>query len=85
MILHVPALQAHSALRYAAWRGVIARFAARRTGQPVEALAPQLLGHLALAAAVAAYEQWLHDESADLASLLGTTFAAVRWAPCPEP
>ncbi|MGI8754626.1 MAG: mycofactocin system transcriptional regulator, partial [Acidimicrobiales bacterium] len=78
LILHVPALQAHSALRYAAWRAVVAQFAARRLGQPVESLAPQLLGHLALAAAVTAYEQWLGDGSQDLSALMATTFAAVQ-------
>ena len=77
LILHVPALQAHSTLRYADWRGVVARFAARRLGQPVEALLPQLIGHLALGAALTAYEQWLADESADLASLLSAAYGAL--------
>jgi mycofactocin system transcriptional regulator len=82
LILHIPALQAHSTLRYAAWRGVVARFAARRLGQPVDALLPQLIGHLALAAAVAAYEQWLADESADLATGLDQAFRAFDlWLP----
>jgi mycofactocin system transcriptional regulator len=78
LILHVPALQAHSTLRYAAWRGVVARFAARRLGQPVGALLPQLVAHLALGAAVTAYEQWLADESADLATLLAAAFGALH-------
>jgi len=77
LILHVPALQAHSTLRYADWRNVVARFAARRLEQPIDALLPQLIGHLALGAAVTAYEQWLADESADLASLLLTAFEAL--------
>jgi mycofactocin system transcriptional regulator len=76
LILHVPALQAHSTLRYADWRGVVARFAARRLGQAVEAPLPQLIGHLALGSAVAAYEQWLADETSDLPSLLTGAFAA---------
>lgn len=75
MILHVPALQAHSALRYADWRAVIARFVAGRPGG--EAVAP-LVGHVALAAAVAAYEQWLADDDADLAALLAGSFAQLR-------
>lgn len=78
LILHVPALQAHSTLRYADWRDVIARFASRRLGQPVNALGPQLVGHVALGTAVAAYERWLNDESADLADLLTQAFAALR-------
>jgi len=74
LILHVPALQAHSTLRYADSRGVVARFAARRLGQPVDALLPQLIGHLALGAAVAAYEQWLADDTSDLGVLLAEAF-----------
>jgi mycofactocin system transcriptional regulator len=77
LILHVPALQAHSTLRYADWRGVVARFAARRLRQPAGALLPQLVGHLALGAALTAYEQWLADESADLPRLLKAAFGAL--------
>jgi TetR/AcrR family transcriptional regulator, regulator of mycofactocin system len=77
LILHVPALQAHSTLRYADWRSVVARFAARRLKRPVDALLPQLIGHLALGAAVTAYEQWLADESADLRRLLKAAFGAL--------
>lgn len=75
LILHVPALQAHSTLRYAEWRGVVARFAARRLRLPVDALLPRLIGHLALGSAVAAYEQWLGDETADLPDLLADAFS----------
>lgn len=77
LILHVPALQAHSTLRYAAWRNVVARFAARRLHQPVDALLPQLIGYVSLGAALTAYEQWLADESADLTELLTAAFAAL--------
>jgi mycofactocin system transcriptional regulator len=76
LILHVPALQAHSTLRYADWRGVVARFAARRLGVPEDSLLPQLIGHMALGSSVAAYEQWLADQGADLAALLATAFGA---------
>jgi mycofactocin system transcriptional regulator len=77
LILHVPALQAHSTLRYADWRGVVARFAARRLHEPVDALLPQLIGHLALGTAVAAYERWLADDTSDLRVLLADAFR--RW------
>lgn len=77
LILHVPALQAHSTLRYADWRNVVARFAARRLDQPVDALLPQLVGHVSLGAALTAYGQWLADESADLTELLTAAFAAL--------
>jgi mycofactocin system transcriptional regulator len=78
LILHVPALQAHSTLRYADWRAVVARFVAGRTGADERDALPQLLGHVALGAAVAAYEQWLADERADLESLMATAFAELR-------
>ena len=81
LILRVPALQAHSTLRYAAWREVVAAFAARRLGVATTDFAPQLLGHLALGAAVAAYEQWLGDEQADLPALLTTAFHVLPGEP----
>ncbi len=80
LILHVPALQAHSTLRYAAWRQVVADYVGSRLGCAPDALAPRLAGHTALAAAVAAYEQWLADEAAgadELADLLDATLRAV--------
>jgi mycofactocin system transcriptional regulator len=70
LILTTPALQAHSTLRYAEWRAVVAEFAARRVGAPPDELLPRLVGHLSLGAAVAAYEQWLHDPGSDLGRLL---------------
>ena len=70
LILRVPALQAHSTLRYAAWRQVIAGFVAERTGLAADALLPQAIAHAMLGVAVAAYEHWLDDVSADLGALL---------------
>jgi mycofactocin system transcriptional regulator len=77
LILHVPALQAHSTLRYAQWREVIAEFVARRRGEAVDDLRPQLFGHVALGAAVTAYEQWLSDSSAELTELLDAALTAL--------
>jgi mycofactocin system transcriptional regulator len=70
LILRTPALQAHSTLRYAAWREVIAQFAGERTGQPPDALGPRTIAYVALGVAVAAYEQWLETDDGDLAALL---------------
>jgi len=70
VIFAAESLLAHSTLMYAEWRAVIADFVAARTGQPASALFPQLVGHLMLGAAVTAYEQWLADPAADLATLL---------------
>jgi TetR/AcrR family transcriptional regulator, regulator of mycofactocin system len=70
LILRVPALLAHSTLRFAAWRDVIAEFVAERTGRRPESLAPQAIAHAVLGVAIAAYEQWLDDESTELGVLL---------------
>ena len=70
LILRTPALQAHSTLRYAAWREVIAEFAGERLGLPPYALAPRTIAYVALGVAVAAYEQWLETGDAELSQLL---------------
>ena len=49
---------------------MIAEFVAERTGQRPDALAPQAIAHAVLGVAVAAYEQWLDDENAELGVLL---------------
>jgi mycofactocin system transcriptional regulator len=72
LILRVPTLVAHSALRFAAWRAVVAEFIAERTAQRPDALAPQAIAHAVLGASIAAYQQWLDDESAELGALLDT-------------
>jgi mycofactocin system transcriptional regulator len=77
LILHVPALQAYSTLMYARWRDVVAGYVARRTGQKPDDFGPRLIGHTALAAAVAAYEQWLAEPDTDLAGLLDVAMRRV--------
>ncbi|XVQ07630.1 TetR family transcriptional regulator [Spirillospora sp. CA-255316] len=84
LILQTPALRANAALRHAEWLAVVARFAARRMGAPPESLGPQLAAHVALGASNAAYEQWLRDESSDLAELVQRAFAMVQMLPEPE-
>ena len=74
LILRVPTLQAHSTLRYAEWRAVVARFAAERLGLVEDDPLPQLIGHAALAGAVSAYEQWLDQPASDLSVLLRSSF-----------
>jgi TetR/AcrR family transcriptional regulator, regulator of mycofactocin system len=74
LILTVPALQAHSTLRYRAWRDAVEEFVVRRTGEPPGSFRPRLLGHLALAASVAAYEQWLAAPGADLGTLIDAAY-----------
>ena len=70
LILGVPALQAHSTLLHAAWRGVVAEHVGRRLGRPAQDLVPQVFGHALLGAAVAAYERWLSPAAPPLAEVL---------------
>jgi len=80
LLLRVPALQAHSTLRYAAWRQVIADFVAQRTGLRPDALLPRTVGHAMLGVAVAAYEQWLDSGDDDLCDLLDSAVLALTSA-----
>lgn len=77
LLLTTPALQAHSELRYAAWRDVIARFVARRTGLEQTHLLPAVAGRVSLALSLSAYEQWLDHEDSSLPDLLTATFDAL--------
>ncbi|MDA3624120.1 mycofactocin system transcriptional regulator [Saccharopolyspora sp. WRP15-2] len=70
LILGIPALQAHSTLRFQAWRQVIAEFVGAQTGKPADALAPQTIAHATLGVALAAYERWLDEPDAELTDLL---------------
>ena len=58
LITTVPALVAHSALRYGDWLDVVARFAAGRLGVGPDDLRARTVAHVALGAATAAYEHW---------------------------
>jgi mycofactocin system transcriptional regulator len=78
LILTTPTLQAYSTLRYAEWRAVVAEFAARRLGVSPDDLLPRLIGHAALAAAVAAYEQWLQDAKSVLTDVLDRSLGALQ-------
>jgi len=77
LILETPTLQAHSVLRYGEWRAVIAEYVARRLGMEPDALVPRTVGHVSLAIALSAYEQWLASPGASLAELLDASLAAL--------
>lgn len=81
LIMHTPALRANAALHNAKWQAVVARYAGRRTGQDPEALGPQLIAHVTLAASTTAYEQWLRDGSRDLDELVHHTFRLAQQLP----
>lgn len=78
LILGTPALQAHSTLRYEAWRRVVADYAAGRLGLPSDELVPQTIGHASLGAALAAYERWLVDGGGELGRLLDAAFRSLE-------
>lgn len=91
LLLNVPSLVAHSTLRYAAWRQVIAVYAAERLGDEPSALEPQSIAWACLGLSLAAYEQWLAHDDADLLMLLddaftrlGAAFAAATPDPPPH-
>lgn len=70
LLLRVPALQAHSVLRYRAWRDVVADFVASRRGEERLSLVPQVTAHCALGTAISAYEAWLADGATPLRELM---------------
>lgn len=74
LLLEVPDVIARSTLRYAQWRRAIDEFAARRLDMDPGDLVPRTIGRCALGTALAAYEQWLRDDDADLAELLDEAF-----------
>jgi mycofactocin system transcriptional regulator len=74
LITGTAALQAHSALRYAAWRRVVAEWAAERLGEAPDDLRPRVIGYAALGSAMASFERWVGSEGEDLLELLDAAF-----------
>jgi mycofactocin system transcriptional regulator len=66
LITSVPALQAHSNLRYREWGAVIAEFAATRLELDREDRVPQLIANAALGIAIATYRHWITHPETDL-------------------
>ncbi|KAA1394209.1 mycofactocin system transcriptional regulator [Aeromicrobium ginsengisoli] len=78
LILTTPALQAHSALRYEAWRAVISEYVGRRLSMPADAPLPRLVGHVSLALAVASYERWLAHPDTRLTEVFAESMVELR-------
>ena len=74
LITSVPALQAHSTLRYRDWCDVIAEFVAARLGCHVEDHAPQVVANAALGTAMATYRHWITHPEVDLLRELDEAF-----------
>jgi TetR/AcrR family transcriptional regulator, regulator of mycofactocin system len=82
LITTVPALQAHSMLRYADWRAVIAEYVGSRAGLLASDLVPQTIAHAALGVSMAAFSCWVRDENQDLQQNIATGYAGLvsGWA-----
>jgi mycofactocin system transcriptional regulator len=74
LIQNVPALQAHSMLRYAEWRQVIAEYAASRLKCAPDDLVPVACGYAALAASSAAFNRWVAHRDDDILELLDRSY-----------
>jgi mycofactocin system transcriptional regulator len=66
LITSVPALQAHSMVRYADWRRVVTEFVAERLGHDPDDLIPLTVGHMALGASMSAFVRWVSHPEEDL-------------------
>lgn len=77
LITTVPALQAHSMVRYAEWRRIISEFAAGRLNQAPDDLMPLAIGQAALGASLAAFTRWVEHPEENLIVNLRTTYHAL--------
>jgi TetR/AcrR family transcriptional regulator, regulator of mycofactocin system len=77
LITTVPALQAHSAVRYAEWRQVIADFAGHRLRQRPVDLLPLTVSYAALGASLSAFTRWVDHPEENLEDNLRASYAAV--------
>ena len=80
LITTVPALQAHSMVRYREWRAVVAEFIAGRLGQEPDDHIPTLVGHLALGASMAAFARWVTHPDEDIEQHLRRGYAHLEQA-----
>lgn len=78
LVLETPALQAHSVLRYAAWRRVVAEFVAGRTALAPDDALPALIAQASLSMSLAAYDAWLKDPEASLPELIANQLVLLR-------
>ena len=74
LILETEALQAYSMTMYSGWRAVVATFVDGRLGVAPADMVPQTVAWTTLGVALAAYEQWLRDETVSLPNALNDAF-----------
>jgi TetR/AcrR family transcriptional regulator, regulator of mycofactocin system len=84
LILQTPSLQTHSVLMYERWRAVIADYVAQRTMARPDSLLPRTVGHVSLALAISAYEQWLKPRAPKLPVLLDQSMSGLRHHLAPD-
>ena len=78
LLLETPTLLAHSVLRYAEWRAVIAEYVAERHGlAPTDPL-PETVSQVCLALALSAYVLWLREPGPSLHDRLVRSLADLR-------
>ena len=77
LITQTPALQAHSALRYAEWRAVVAKWAAARLELAADDLIPQAIAGAALGTAMATFGRWVDHPDEDLGERLDLAFRSL--------
>jgi mycofactocin system transcriptional regulator len=77
LITSAPALQANSMLRYAAWRGAVAEWAAARLGLGPDDLVPEAISQAALGASMAAFTRWVGHPREDLGTLLDEAYGVL--------
>jgi TetR/AcrR family transcriptional regulator, regulator of mycofactocin system len=82
LITGVPALQAHSALRYTEWREVIAAWVAGRLACEPGDLVPQTVAHAALGTSMAAFLVWVDDPTSDLVANLEEAYRLLGQGLC---
>ncbi|MDQ1129677.1 mycofactocin system transcriptional regulator [Microbacterium sp. SORGH_AS 888] len=78
LLLEEPELIAHAAVRYAAWRGVIADYVARRTGSTEDSVVPQAVSWACLGISLSAYRQWVRDPDTELLAAMDESFRGLR-------
>jgi TetR/AcrR family transcriptional regulator, regulator of mycofactocin system len=74
----MPALQAHSVLRYGEWREVIAEFVVARTESKSDDLLPRTVAHVSFALALSSYEEWLASPDASVTAILNEAMPELR-------
>ncbi len=81
LITTAPSLQANSMLRYAAWRGAVAEWAATRLGLAADDLVPEAIAQAALGASMAAFTRWVGHPEEDLGELLDRAYEVLGAGP----